>query len=300
MDIVTHGMMGIALAGPVLATHPAGAAGFMLGSLLPDLDSFSRCFGKRAFLQWHQGITHSFPVIAAAGVSFYLASWSVAPEIVEAGGGLCLGAALHAFLDLTNTYGVRALAPFSARRFCWEWLFFIDSVVILLTVPAAIFAAMTLGTLNPIGQQVAYGYAGCLLAYLAARGVLRRIARMRCPKNVVSMIPSALWPWEYFVCSRDGDMARIAKLNALTGRQPQIAAHPIYDSQIRSKLESIPEFQAMSALSPAYHVVEFEPTPETTRIRCRDLRIVNFNTSFGMLDIVLGSDSKPISIQLHV
>ena len=48
MDIVTHGMMGIVLASPFAASEPAAAGAFMLGSVFPDLDAFSRVFGKRA------------------------------------------------------------------------------------------------------------------------------------------------------------------------------------------------------------------------------------------------------------
>ena len=36
----------------------------------------------------------------------------------------------HSLLDLTNTYGVAWFMPFSNRRFCLEWVFFIDAVVL--------------------------------------------------------------------------------------------------------------------------------------------------------------------------
>lgn len=300
MDVLTHGMMGIALAGPVLGTHPAEACGFILGSVAPDLDVLSRCFGKRAFLRWHQGWTHSFSVIVGFSAGVYAVANALWPEASGAALGLCLGAALHTFLDLTNTYGVRALAPFSRRRFCWEWLFFIDSFVIVLTIPPAVFAIMTLGTSHEGGLLIAMAYAVALLTYIAMRALLRRRARRLCPADVVSMIPSASWPWKYFTSCQEGEVVKVFVLNALSGRRTLVREQPIYDRLIREHLEPLPEFRAMSELSLAYHVVGYECAVDTVRVVCRDLRIVNFDTTFGMLDVVLGPDSKVISTNLRV
>jgi len=66
MDVVTHAAMGTVIASPFFAEYPLPAAGFMLGSAIPDLDALSRFFGKRVFLKWHQTYTHSLPLIALA------------------------------------------------------------------------------------------------------------------------------------------------------------------------------------------------------------------------------------------
>jgi membrane-bound metal-dependent hydrolase YbcI (DUF457 family) len=305
MDIVTHGMMGVALAGPLLGTHPAGAAGFILGSVAPDLDAFSRCFGKRAFLRCHQGMTHSLPVIAAVAASGYAAAHRLEPEGAGFFIGAGLGAALHLLFDLTNTYGVHALWPFSYRRFCWEWIFFIDAGILLLTAPAALIAVATLGRADPSGRIVSIVYGAALAAYVAVRAGFRRLAAKRLAPGVVSMIPAALWPWEFFICSRpeeadDRPFVRISKINALTGRQISLAELPIYDALVRSQLERLPEFAAMVELTPAYHIVRCEQDGELVRVACRDLRTVNFNTNFGALHVVLNSRQDVLSTTWHV
>ena len=61
MDIVTHTMMGAIAASTIAEDQPAAAAAFVLGSVLPDLDALSRCFGKRAFLRFHQSQSHGLP-----------------------------------------------------------------------------------------------------------------------------------------------------------------------------------------------------------------------------------------------
>ena len=136
MDIVTHALMGAVIAGPALATAPLTASCFIMGSVLPDLDAFSRCFGKQAFLRWHQTYTHGVPVIALAGIVTWMLipRWTGEPLAALA---LAAGMALHVGLDLSNTYGTAALSPLSARRWCMEWVFFVDGAVVVLSVVAA-------------------------------------------------------------------------------------------------------------------------------------------------------------------
>ncbi|MCA9098368.1 MAG: metal-dependent hydrolase [Planctomycetaceae bacterium] len=178
MDIVTHGMMGLALAGPYLGEHPWGACGFVLGSVLPDLDALSRCGGKSAFLRNHQGWTHSFLIILTGSILSYWGLRMVAFEFSGAAIGLGLGALLHSFLDLTNTFGVRAFAPFSSRRYCWEWLFFIDAFIIGITVPTAIYVLLSISQPEWESKRVAMVYGAILAGYVLGRGVMRwRIAR---------------------------------------------------------------------------------------------------------------------------
>ncbi|EMI56826.1 metal-dependent hydrolase [Rhodopirellula sallentina] len=59
MDIATHALIGSVVAAGTLDSHPALAAGVMVGNVLPDLDAFSRLAGKYAFMRLHQTYTHS-------------------------------------------------------------------------------------------------------------------------------------------------------------------------------------------------------------------------------------------------
>ena len=138
MDIVTHGLMGAILASPLFPTHPLSAAAFAFGNVLPDLDSLSRCAGKRAFLATHQGPTHAYASALVAGLGLDLALRLGAPGWHEplAGPALALGMGLHSTLDYTNTFGIQLFAPFSRQRRACEWVFFIDAVVLLLSALA--------------------------------------------------------------------------------------------------------------------------------------------------------------------
>lgn len=300
MDVVTHGMMGVAIAGPWLSSYPAASAGFILGSVVPDLDAFSRCFGKRAFLTWHQGWTHSLFGMVIGGLFAWGLLNQTFPELAPLPIGLAAGAVLHAILDLTNTYGVRLLSPLTQRRFCLEWVFFIDSVVITLTTGTFAIVACNLSGDSSRAKFLSGGYVVCLAGYIAVKGLLRVRASTLCSRDVLSIVPSALWPWEFFTCERQDSRVISRRLNAVTGSQEVIATTTILDAEFRRYLEPLPEFHAMSALSPAYHVVECIRDSEKIFLSCRDMRIINFRTSFGKLDVTLGPDFDVLTTDLHV
>jgi len=291
MDAVTHAGIGCILAAPLVAEHPAAAACVALGSLLPDLDSLSRVFGKRAFLRWHQTWTHSLPVIACVAAL----SWPVFrllgvddPLAPAALGGAM---ALHALLDVTNTYGITLWAPFSRRRTSLEWVFFIDSVVLLAT---AVALALVVPRLASGGDpaSITGAYIVGLAAYWACKAWLRRRAGRLAPAHTLSLIPTALIPWTYLGCAREGDEIVTFRMNALTGSVSARAAHAIADE---STVRDLPEFRAMRDLSPAYHAVE-----SGRRVVCRDLRTRNFGGRFGMLEVSLDDRGDVQKTRFHV
>jgi membrane-bound metal-dependent hydrolase YbcI (DUF457 family) len=300
MEVVTHGMMGVAIAGPFLGQHPAAAAGLMMGSVAPDLDALSRCLGKKSFLRCHQGWTHSIPLLALLGGAGEGLIRIAAPAFAGTAAGFALGAILHALLDLTNTYGVRALAPISSRRYCLEWIFFIDGVVIALTIAAFVPAVASLHFGHEPSRMAVGIYLAALFLYICGKALLARRARRISGPDVVSVIPSAFVPWEYFVCRRASGCVSSWKLNALTGLQVKLTECDVLDAEFARALADLPEYVEMKSLSPAYHVITCDRDAGATRIRCRDLRIVNFNTSFGMLDVTLEKDLTIRSYVLHV
>ncbi|TWT82445.1 hypothetical protein CA13_39080 [Planctomycetes bacterium CA13] len=138
MDIVTHAMMGTAITGPWLIFAPEVSAGFVIGSVLPDIDALSRLFGKRAFLLWHQTFTHCAGVVMAVG-AVPIGLGFVNLQFTWCGLGIALGMLLHIMLDYTNIFGVKCWLPFSSRRFCAEWSFFNDVPLITMTITALVF-----------------------------------------------------------------------------------------------------------------------------------------------------------------
>src|SRR5262249_4470295 len=134
MEVVTHCLVGIIGASPFIEQAPEAAASFALGSVMPDFDALSRQFGKRAFMRCHQTYTHALPVIVLLGVSAGIAGQLAGLRGFWIGLGLTLGMVLHSLLDCTNTLGITLFAPLSRKRYCLEWVFFIDVAVLVLGV----------------------------------------------------------------------------------------------------------------------------------------------------------------------
>lgn len=288
MDVVTHAMMGAIAASPLLESHPEAACAFALGAVAPDLDAFSRLLGKRAFMRAHQTYTHAYPIIAATGLAFAGLLMALGVEAWwQAGLGLALGMAFHATLDWTNTFGITLLAPFSSRRWCTEWVFFIDAVVLASSIIVLGVVAWRIQLDAALGWKLQAAYGLGLLAYWIGKAMLRARAMRVAPAGTLAMMPSALVPWRFLGCARAGDRLQTFRVSALEPRLVPEAIVELLDGPYLERLRALPEYRAMAALTPAYHVVAVEDEGEGQLLRVRDLRTRNFATRFGALDVHL-------------
>lgn len=297
MDIVTHAMLGGILASPLMAEHPVLAAGFILGSVLPDLDSLSRVFGKDAFLRCHQTLSHSFFfqfLVLALG-------WAVDPWYGPGvtgllATGITAGMLLHVMLDYTNTMGVTLLAPFTWRRYCLEWVFFIDGPVFVVCCLALGFLAWSGLEPGPITTGFAFG----LSCYWAIRGWLAQRARQLVPKGTVSLIPSPYLPWVFLGFWRNADRGENFSVDALTGAIQLGESFAILDADYRSHLVDLPEYRAMVGLSPAFHVVAARDVEGGVKLYCRDLRTRPIGRRFGDLAVLFDGDGVVRRVDFRV
>lgn len=298
MDIVTHAMMGLVLAAPVLPRAPLTGSLLALGCCLPDLDVLSRCFGKCTFLRWHQTYTHSLAFVAGCGMAaWWFLHGSGEPLAAVA---LAAGLLIHIGLDCCNTFGATALWPLSRRRWSRQWLFFIDAPVTILTVAALLlaFAPKAPGLFSPL--EVATVYAAAVMAYIAARAMLASRAWRAVTPAALSLVPSAFLPWRYFGVARQAGGVLTFQLDGWRGRILEEHLVPIFDEQWAEVVEPLREFGAMRALSPLYHVVAVDPSQEGTVLTCRDLRTRNFGGRFGQLQVVVDCAGKVVRSDFHV
>jgi len=300
MDIVTHGMMGVIAASPFMAEHPVPSAFFMLGSVFPDLDAFSRVFGKRTFLRVHQTYTHAIPVIVAFGAIAGFALKACGIEAPLGGPALALGMLFHSFLDVTNTYGIRLWAPFSSRRYCTEWVFFIDTVVIAASIPTLAWVVWSMIRDGDAGWKVQAAYGAVMTAYWMAKVVLRKRAAGLAPAASVALLPSAFVPWEFYGCAPKDRQVRLFRINALNGFLVDDRVVDIHDDAWLDRIRDLPEVRVMRELSPAYHVVSVTSGLEGTQLICRDLRTRNFNTTFGEIHVDLDAAGALRRLVFHV
>jgi membrane-bound metal-dependent hydrolase YbcI (DUF457 family) len=299
MDIVTHAGIGLIAAAPVVNSYPELALGFVWGSVLPDLDALSRLFGKRAFLRLHQTWSHALPVQVVASTVAGLVAHACGGDGLLLGSGLLMGLAIHALLDFSNTLGVALLAPFSRKRFCLEWVFFIDAFVLLLTSAATFVTLWLFFWHGAVPIHYAALFFGTMTLYFVAKGMLHRRAEAIAPDSI-TLMPSALWPWRFFGVAGNGKCIRLFQLNAITGRREAFVNQEVLDATHAGLLAEVPEFRLMRELSPAYHIVSAHKTDAGELVACRDLRTRNFKTTFGDLEVLLDANKRVLRTTLHV
>jgi len=300
MDIITHALIGAAAAAPFYDSYPLAALSFVVGSCLPDLDALTAVLGRRRYLGLHQTLSHGLPVAAAAGLAWGgFVQWAGLGG-AAAGAGLAAGMALHVALDWTNTYGVTPWAPFSWRRRCAEWVLFIDAGAIAATSLALAALGVERWISDANGPWISAIWAAAMAAWWAWRARLRARVAALGPPDALAWIPSALWPWRYYGCAREGGAVRLLTADARRGEVFEVGRAPVLDGDWADALAAAPEFALMRALSPAYHVVEARAEGDGTYLAARDLRTRNFGTRFGALELWLDAGRQIRRRRWHV
>lgn len=137
MDALTHGLIGLTIAGlsgqaPTF-DNPIYLA-TVLGSQAPDFDFLALSRGGMSYLKQHRAASHSLPGIAGWATVIAAVLHIFMPEI-----SLWLlwiwafaGAMSHIFTDYLNTHGAALLWPFRKERLSCNLLNVFDPVLIIL------------------------------------------------------------------------------------------------------------------------------------------------------------------------
>lgn len=287
MDILTHALIGSAAGAGVLYSHPGLACGLVLGNVVPDLDCFSRLGGKRIFFRFHQTVTHSLSAIGlliVAALPLFAVGRSVQAEAMV---GLAIGMAMHVGTDLTNSYGVRLLWPFSNRRFAFHWIFFIDGPILALTCVAlgASWFMRDAAAYMPLNSG---SYLTAFLLYVLWRRVIaikaQQMAHERFPQATrIAVIPTTWSVYQFLICSEVGDQCVTYQVNVRTGEIQGEQSVRILDGEMPASVLELNAWQAMKEMSSHFYAVERRVEDDGETIVCRELRFRNFGTRYGTL-----------------
>lgn len=272
VDIVHHSLIGVAGAGFAHAFgQDEAAVGFLLGSLLPDLDVFFVALGKSRFMRLHQGVTHSLSGIPAIGI-LSAAIMSLASEMPFAplAAGVVAGMCLHVLMDLMNTFGVRLLWPLPGRV-CLDAFFFIDIYVL------AASTALAIAAWSGAGLEAEVAWAAFVTCYSALR-VLRR-------KNIVEMhgvdtaVPSGILPGTWFVTRREAGRVRygVATWKAIRWD----GDFPETDAALLAALRTGTVFSDLEKALKRFIPVSVVRDGEKTVVISRCVAVPNFGNRFG-------------------
>ncbi len=293
MDAVHHGV--IAAAGMAVLSaqgQPGAGIAFASASVLPDLDVLLMAFGKRIYLKGHQRITHSlltFPLmVLAVTVPLAAASFPVKEVVVASAVGLLL----HLMLDLTNTYGISLLWPFSSKRFSLDAVFFIDAVSWMLTLLCSA-SAYFLASLAPLFVLVIL-----LALYSAIKIVIRR--KLSNKLGVRVLVPGALNPFVFFAVEEDGPKVHSYAVNALTGREHSRVSYPVPESRHLALARTSGVFTDMEQVAKYLHITSVEETRKGMLIVAHDLGVRNFGGRFARTELKFDKEGRLVHERANI
>ncbi|HZR46405.1 MAG TPA: metal-dependent hydrolase, partial [Candidatus Manganitrophaceae bacterium] len=228
MDPVTHTLVGVGIANAFFRKRTGAAAVPILAvaSNLPDIDAAVLLTGEPAAILMRRTFGHSL---------FTLPFWTLALALLfrrryrqiplpTLYGLVALGAAVHLFFDLINSFGVVLLWPLSDWRPELAIVFIID--LFLTGVLAAPLLLALLPNLRPRLEALSRLSVVCIALYLAFCGVNRMLAqRMLAEVPVISRpadftypFPEPFGPHRWKGVVREGEIYRVYLLTPLAGR----------------------------------------------------------------------------------
>ena len=295
MDIVHHACIGgagfVALAAQ---EQELAGLGFLVGSVLPDLDVVFMAAGKRFYLKRHQGPTHSLPcapvfaALLAAVPAFQLGwDWGIYA-------GLLAGLCVHVLLDLFNTFGIQIGWPITPRRFCLDAVFFIDTVAWVLTLS---YLALAFGGIVS-AEKGAIAYAALFAAYVIAKLVLQRLVIRRL--GVDFAIPSAFNPFAFLVFTRRDGQLKTAAYDALTGRLSKQAERPEAAPETIELARQSGVFCDMQSILRGLQITRAERDAAGTTVIAQDLAIRNFGGKFGRTELRFDANGRLVHEMAHI
>jgi inner membrane protein len=220
VDTLTHALSGALLARAAApgASRPdplspkARLAAGSAAAAFPDCDFALRLVDTLAYLNWHQGLTHSLVLMPAWAwglahlfslVSRYRYRWQAFYSIA------LLGITIHIAGDVVTAYGTMLLAPFSSERYAVPLAFVIDPyLTALLAAGFALVIARPLARrMAVVSLLIAVGYVA-LLANLHSRALdvgREYAAKHRIGSAAIHALPQPLAPsnWKVIVAGSE-------------------------------------------------------------------------------------------------
>lgn len=242
MDPLTHALSGALLARATasrrprrdaLPLRPRMLAGFA-AALFPDIDFALRLFGTLAYLNWHQGLTHSLPMLPLW--AFILAH--LFARISGAGrhhwqsffGPACLGLAIHIVGDLITAYGLTLFAPFSSRSFSLPLAFVIDPWITAILATGLLAAALFPHRrhLASIALVLLAGYIGFLATQFsrAVDAAEAHAATLAQHADTVRVLPQPLSPLHWKLIVAGDDEYHVARVRLAVRSSPTATLLP--------------------------------------------------------------------------
>lgn len=229
MDPVTHTLVGVGLANAFFRKRigPPAVPVLALASNLPDIDAVVHLTGDPTAILMRRTFGHSVFLLPLWSLGLALILWRFYPRVGfgRLFGLTLLGAFLHLFFDLVNSFGVVLLWPFFDWRPELAIIFIIDLVLTgLLAAPLLLAAFRRLRPHMILMSRIAMaGVAVYILFCEANRTIARQALASESVKSSARaefryVFPEPFGPHRWRGVVRTGDTYRIYLIHTLSNR----------------------------------------------------------------------------------
>jgi membrane-bound metal-dependent hydrolase YbcI (DUF457 family) len=312
VEPITHTLVGVTVANAFFRRRAGGGAVAILAlaSNLPDIDGLVHLTGDPTAVMMRRTFGHSLlllPLWCAALAWIVRLRWRHLTRL-EAAGMVIVGAGLHLFFDLINSFGVVLLWPVSPARPELAWVFIVDLILTgLLAAPlVAALAPRLRKRLAPLSRAalatVALYLALCGAGHARAVALLERTAGTAVPEaaeavepdetagggdagdlgpdwvevdapappEFLYVFPEPLGPHRWRGVTRTGDRYRVYLINVISGRVTlrRQATTHIADPRV-ARARATPLGRRIEAF---FKAPVWEIEPRTGAVRAYDLR----------------------------
>jgi len=325
MDNLTHTAVGLFLSRAGMSRWTPGAAAILIvAANIPDVDIVSALGGTNSYLHYHRHWTHSLvamPLMALLAVALVRVASRTPLRWLGAFGAAMAGVASHLLLDLTNTYGVRILLPFSSEWFHFDIAALFDPwmlTILLLGILGPFLSRMVASEIasgaprrpNP-GRGGAIFALCCLALYGSGRAVLHaravnvlesRLYRGVAPTRVAA-VPSPGNPFRWGGIVETAGFYALTPVNLLRDFDPargRVIEKPDPSPALDQARATAPfqEFLRFSQF-PIWRVEPDAKNPDGTRVEAMDLRFGSPASPAFYAIARIAADGKVIESSFH-
>jgi inner membrane protein len=291
MDPVTHTLVGVTLGNAFFRrrTGRESVPVLALASNLPDLDGVVMLTGHPATVAFRRTFGHSLFLVPVWSLLLALLLRRYYPRLrlPTLFGLTLLGAVVHLFFDLINSFGVVLLWPFSDWRPELATVFIVDLFLTsLLALPLLLALVPRLRRhLAPLSRAATAAVAIYLFVCsggraLAGEALAREAACSTRAPDFVYIFPEALGPHRWRGVIREGEAYRVYLVHSFSGKvelKDRVETHPADEEVVRARRTSLGRRLDGFFKAPVWHVRRNLPEggglpAEAAEVTASDLR----------------------------
>ncbi len=290
MDSVTHTLIGVGMANALFRKRvgPESVPILVVASNLPDVDALARLMGDPTAILIRRTFGHSVFMLPiwAIGLAVILRRLYPHQRLSTLFGLTLLGAAVHVFFDLVNSFGVVLLWPLSDWRPELAIIFIID--LFLTGFLATPLLLCLIPKIRPHLVWLSRASVACVVTYVLfcgfqrvhAQNALTAALASGSPPDFTYVFPEPLGPHRWRGVVLEGQIYQVYLIHALSGQaelkmvirtdQGHPAVEQVRNMALARRLEWFFRAPVWTVMNPSQ--VDRNPQEESAEVTVHDLR----------------------------